>query len=321
MASQSGAAVGNDAGATGTSSLRWATTTHMNVRKWLARLEGVLPADAVVTVLSLEQVHALSAGEVRKPETRAEATGAPVRHGLFCTHVFGPEKPLSCGCGQFCGLTKLGAVCPACGDSVLLEPRRDTTFGHVELATPVVHPWLAPLAADALGWSLTALKQVLRGERTVDATGVSTPGEGDEDTPSGPELVLGALQQRSTGLLPDPMVVMLRTVLVLPPGLRPDGHDANDLYRRLINRNNRLRRLRELNAPHIIVRNEARMLQESIDALFDNEWRGVEPDPDRRLLRSLGSLTLEALRDDPTSQTMLRALGFEAGAEEPARSA
>ena len=74
------------------------------------------------------------------------------------------------------------------------------------------------------------------------------------------------------------------TVLpVLPPDLRPlvplDGgrfatSDLNDLYRRVINRNNRLRRLLELNAPEIIVRNEKRMLQEAVDALIDNGRRG-----------------------------------------------
>ena len=77
---------------------------------------------------------------------------------------------------------------------------------------------------------------------------------------------------------------MVMTVLpVLPPDLRPlvplDGgrfatSDLNDLYRRVINRNNRLKRLLELNAPDIIVRNEKRMLQESVDALFDNGRRG-----------------------------------------------
>ena len=77
---------------------------------------------------------------------------------------------------------------------------------------------------------------------------------------------------------------MVLTVLpVLPPDLRPlvplDGgrfatSDLNDLYRRVINRNNRLRRLLELNAPDIIMRNEKRMLQEAVDALLDNGRRG-----------------------------------------------
>jgi DNA-directed RNA polymerase subunit beta' len=81
-----------------------------------------------------------------------------------------------------------------------------------------------------------------------------------------------------------PEWMVLDVVPVIPPDLRPlvplDGgrfatSDLNDLYRRVINRNNRLKRLLELRAPDIIVRNEKRMLQESVDALFDNGRRGV----------------------------------------------
>lgn len=91
------------------------------------------------------------------------------------------------------------------------------------------------------------------------------------------------------------------TVLpVLPPDLRPlvplDGgrfatSDLNDLYRRVINRNNRLRRLLELNAPDIIVRNEKRMLQEAVDALLDNGRRGrAITGTNRRPLKSLADM-------------------------------
>ena len=91
------------------------------------------------------------------------------------------------------------------------------------------------------------------------------------------------------------------TVLpVLPPDLRPlvplDGgrfatSDLNDLYRRAINRNNRLRRLLELNAPDIIVRNEKRMLQESVDALLDNGRRGrAITGTNKRPLKSLADM-------------------------------
>ena len=81
----------------------------------------------------------------------------------------------------------------------------------------------------------------------------------------------------------DPRWMILKVLPVLPPDLRPmvqlDGgrfatSDLNDLYRRVINRNNRLRRLLELGAPEIIIRNEKRMLQEAIDALIDNGRRG-----------------------------------------------
>ncbi|SVE40552.1 uncharacterized protein METZ01_LOCUS493406, partial [marine metagenome] len=80
-----------------------------------------------------------------------------------------------------------------------------------------------------------------------------------------------------------PEWMILTTIPVIPPELRPlvplDGgrfatSDLNDLYRRVINRNNRLKRLIDLKAPDIIVRNEKRMLQESVDALFDNGRRG-----------------------------------------------
>ena len=94
---------------------------------------------------------------------------------------------------------------------------------------------------------------------------------------------------------------MIMTVLpVLPPDLRPlvplEGgrfatSDLNDLYRRVINRNNRLRRLLDLNAPDIIVRNEKRMLQESVDALLDNGRRGrAITGSNRRQLKSLADM-------------------------------
>jgi len=94
---------------------------------------------------------------------------------------------------------------------------------------------------------------------------------------------------------------MIMTVLpVLPPDLRPlvplDGgrfatSDLNDLYRRVINRNNRLRRLLELSAPDIIVRNEKRMLQESVDALMDNGRRGrAITGTNKRALKSLADM-------------------------------
>lgn len=97
-----------------------------------------------------------------------------------------------------------------------------------------------------------------------------------------------------------PEWMMLTVIPVLPPDLRPlvplDGgrfatSDLNDLYRRVINRNNRLLRLIELNAPDIIIRNEKRMLQEAVDALFDNGRRGkVFTGPNKRALRSLSDM-------------------------------
>jgi DNA-directed RNA polymerase subunit beta' len=94
--------------------------------------------------------------------------------------------------------------------------------------------------------------------------------------------------------------MMLTVLPVLPPDLRPlvslDGgkfavSDVNDLYRRVINRNQRLKRLVELEAPEIIVRNEKRMLQESVDALFDNGRRAnAVKGANKRPLKSLSEI-------------------------------
>ena len=97
----------------------------------------------------------------------------------------------------------------------------------------------------------------------------------------------------------DPQWIILQVLPVLPPELRPlvplDGgrfatSDLNDLYRRVINRNNRLKRLLDLNAPDIIVRNEKRMLQEAVDALLDNGRRG-------RAITGTNKLPLKSLAD------------------------
>src|SRR5512133_2441796 len=103
---------------------------------------------------------------------------------------------------------------------------------------------------------------------------------------------------RYSGNKPEWMI--LTVVPVIPPDLRPlvplDGgrfatSDLNDLYRRVINRNNRLKRLMELRAPDIIIRNEKRMLQEAVDALFDNGRRGrVITGANKRPLKSLADM-------------------------------
>jgi DNA-directed RNA polymerase subunit beta' len=109
------------------------------------------------------------------------------------------------------------------------------------------------------------------------------------------KVVTAFLQTRNS-----PMGMVLDCVPVIPPDLRPmvqlDGgrfatSDLNDLYRRVINRNNRLKRLLDLGAPEIIVNNEKRMLQEAVDALFDNGRRGRPvTGPGNRPLKSLSDM-------------------------------
>jgi DNA-directed RNA polymerase subunit beta' len=114
--------------------------------------------------------------------------------------------------------------------------------------------------------------------------------------------ILAAFNQRDEDgrRVNDPMAMILEVVPVIPPDLRPmvqlDGgrfatSDLNDLYRRVINRNNRLKRLLDLGAPEIIVNNEKRMLQEAVDALFDNGRRGRPVvGPGNRPLKSLSDM-------------------------------
>jgi len=114
--------------------------------------------------------------------------------------------------------------------------------------------------------------------------------------------VVSAFNRRSDDgrTINSPMGMILDVIPVIPPDLRPmvqlDGgrfatSDLNDLYRRVINRNNRLKRLLDLGAPEIIINNEKRMLQEAVDALFDNGRRGRPvTGPGNRALKSLSDM-------------------------------
>ncbi|MGB2228183.1 MAG: DNA-directed RNA polymerase subunit beta', partial [Flavobacteriales bacterium] len=112
--------------------------------------------------------------------------------------------------------------------------------------------------------------------------------------------VVESLRDANSRIENSPEWMVVKVVPVIPPELRPlvplDGgrfatSDLNDLYRRVINRNNRLKRLLELNAPDIIVRNEKRMLQESVDALLDNGRRGrAITGSNKRPLKSLADM-------------------------------
>src|SRR5207245_803009 len=215
--------------------------------------------DAIkIGLASPEKIRSWSYGEVKKPETINYRTFKPERDGLFCAKIFGPIKDYECLCGKYKRLKHRGVICEKCGVEVTLAKVRRERMGHIELASPTAHIWFLKSLPSRLGLVLDmTLRDIARG------------------------LYLEAY------LVPDPG---------LPPLVPLDGgrfatSDLNDLYRRVINRNNRLKRLLELKAPEIIVRNEKRMLQEAVDSLLDNGRRGkAMTGANKRPLKSLADM-------------------------------
>src|SRR5919204_529693 len=214
-------------------------------------------------------------GEVTKPETINYRSFKPEKDGLFCERIFGPVKDWECHCGKYKRIRYRGVICDRCGVEVTLSRVRRERMGHIELAVPVAHIWFFKTLPSPMGnlldLTLRDLEKVIYYSNYVVV-----------DARNRPEWMI------------------LDVIPVIPPDLRPlvplDGgrfatSDLNDLYRRVINRNNRLKRLMELNAPDIIIRNEKRMLQEAVDALFDNGRRGrAITGPNKRPLKSLSDM-------------------------------
>jgi DNA-directed RNA polymerase subunit beta' len=152
----------------------------------------------------------------------------------------------------------------------------------------------AAMGAEGVRELLRALDVNARSRRCARSSSDRLRHQDQEDRQA-PE---GARGFKKSGIKPDWMV--MEVLPVLPPELRPlvplDGgrfatSDLNDLYRRVINRNNRLKRLLELKAPEIIVRNEKRMLQEAVDSLLDNGRRGkAMTGANKRPLKSLADM-------------------------------
>ena len=157
----------------------------------------------------------------------------------------------------------------------------------------------AMMGGEAVRELLTALDLDSRVEQVAEQVRTSTS-ETKRKKLSKSLKLMEAFQSSASGKANKPEWMILTVLPVLPPDLRPlvplDGgrfatSDLNDLYRRVINRNNRLKRLLDLNAPDIIVRNEKRMLQEAVDALLDNGRRGrAITGTNRRPLKSLADM-------------------------------
>ena len=278
-----------------------------------------------IGLASPDQIREWSYGEVTKPETINYRTLKPEREGLFCERIFGPTKDWECHCGKYKRIRFKGKICDRCGVEVTRSKVRRERMGHIELAAPVSHIWYfkgtdpgdcRDLAKYQVlseseyndmrekyeddfeaGMGAESIQKLLA---EIDLEKLSAELHEELEGVTGQKRVrilkrLDVVESfRISGNRPEWMI--LDVVPVIPPDIRPmvqlDGgrfatSDLNDLYRRVINRNNRLKKLLELNAPEIIIRNEKRMLQESVDALIDNGRRGRPvTGPNNRALKS-----------------------------------
>lgn len=187
--------------------------------------------------------------------------------------------------------------------SYIVTESGETSLEHKQLLTESEHSQYREKYGNAFkaGMGAEAVQEVLN-QIDLDALSKELKAQLKESTGQKKIRIVRRLEVveafRNSGNNPSWMI--LETVPVIPPDLRPmvqlDGGrfataDLNDLYRRVINRNNRLKRLLELGAPDIIVRNEKRMLQEAVDALIDNGRRGRPvTGPGNRPLKSLSDL-------------------------------
>src|SRR5438093_1047984 len=213
----------------------------------------VVDFDAIkIRLASPEKIRSWSHGEVTKPETINYRTFKPERDGLFCAKIFGPITDWECLCGKYKRMKHRGVICDKCGVEVTQSKVRRERMGHIELACPVSHVWFFKGLPSRIGHLL--------------------------------DISLRDLER----------ILYFESYVVVDPGDCPEVKRqeliSDDLYRRVINRNNRLKKLIELRAPDVIVRNEKRMLQEAVDALFDNGRRG-------RVLRGANNRPLKSLSD------------------------
>src|SRR5918911_1359539 len=252
-----------------------------------------------IQLASPNDIRSWSFGEVKKPETINYRTYRAEKDGLFCERIFGPERDWECSCGKYKGTKYKGIICDRCGVKVTHSRVRRKRMGHINLAAPIVHIWFFKALPSRLGALLdmktSDLEKVIYFQDYV----ITDPGK----TPLKKKQILTEDEYRadiektnSKQKIKDltkrlKMIEAVRgsenkaewmvmdVIPVIPPDLRPlvlleSGNfatsDLNDLYRRIINRNNRLKKLVDLNAPEVIIRNENRMLQQSVDALFDN---------------------------------------------------
>ena len=271
--------------------------------------------DAIkIGIASPEMIREWSYGEVKKPETINYRTLKPERDGLFCERMGHIElaTPVS-HIWYFKGIpSRMGLlldISPRILEKVLYfaayivtDPGETPLIKNQILSEKEYRDMREKYEDDFdAGMGAEAVKKLLQ---QIDLEQLSEQLHAELKTTSGQKKarIVKRLEVvdafRLSGNKPEWMVIDV--LPVIPPEIRPmvqlDGgrfatSDLNDLYRRVINRNNRLKRLMELNAPDIIVRNEKRMLQEAVDALIDNGRRGRPvTGANNRALKSLSDM-------------------------------
>lgn len=252
-------------------------STPISVKQYILLLQSFglsVKVDAgklVISKMTDVEMLALSNGEVKIPETINYKTSKPEPDGLFCQRIFGTVNHYACGCGKYKGITYKDFVCERCGVKVEDNAVRDTKMGHLRLVVPVVHPLFTLENAVFMSFLDHNDNKFVNDDELASYEkqfALLTSNKGKEF--SG-EIFTGGAGNADA---------LMNTLLILPVGLRPlflGGEkytwltdDLNDLYRRVVIRNNRLKRLIEIKAPSVILCNEIRMLQESVNALFAN---------------------------------------------------
>jgi|GEM_PF-6829151 DNA-directed RNA polymerase subunit beta' len=219
-----------------------------------------------ISPASEEKILSWSHGQVRNPGTINYRTLRPETGGLLAEEIFGPVYDYECACGKYKGIKYKDTRCDRCGVETTHSIVRNERMGHISLASSVVHPYFQNYLASSLKIPLENLEEIVYYDK-------------EDSNEQGASYLKEVLEKEGKDKW-----MIFETIPVLPAGLRPtipveDSYrfatsDLNDLYRRVINRNNRLKKLKEYGAPQFITQNEQRMLQESVDALFFNGFRG-----------------------------------------------
>jgi len=225
---------------------------------WFSDNRETLEFDAIrIGLASPEKIESLSHGEVKKPETINYRTFKPEKDGLFCARIFGPVKDYECNCGKYKRMKHRGIVCEKCGVEVIQSKVRRERLGHIKLASPVAHIWFLKSIPSKIGtlldMSISELESILYFESYVVLDPKETSlkkgellseeryrdlydGEGwDFRAGIGAEAVRELLQELD--------------LEALAKGLRAELADTNSDTKK-------------------------KMLQEAVDALFDNGKRG-----------------------------------------------